>query len=344
MATRKPILITGISGFVGKWTAVKLLEAGYNVRGTLRDMSKAESVHDALAAIVGATKAKSVSLVQTDLLKDEGWPEAMSGVSAVMHIATEVVGAEPKDPTVVIKPAVEGTRRVMQAALDAGVKRVVMTSSIATVGYGHGHKTGKRTYTDDDWTNLDNMRWKWAYCIGKTMAEREAWQFAKDNGMALTTIHPGAILGPATDSDYTISLGLVGTLLTGEAKAMPELGFCISDARDVADMHVAALKDKASHGQRYLATAPYLRFAEIADILRAAYPHAPVTSKTVPNWLLYILANFVGTVRQIINDIGNEKHYDGSKGKALMGHDYHDPKTTILDTAESLIKVGAVKI
>jgi len=343
MARKKTILVTGISGFVGKWIAIALLREGFAVKGTLRDMAKADAVRQAIAAHTNKTKAASVTFAEADLLKDTGWTEAMSGADAVMHVATEVQGLEPKDPNVVIGPAIEGTRRVMQAAKEAGITRVIMTSSIATVGYGHGHTKGRRTYTEEDWTNLDGMRWKWAYCIGKTKAEREAWDFSRANGIDLTTIHPGAILGPATDADYSVSLGLVGGILSGETKAIPDLVMSISDVRDVADMHVAALKNPESAGERYLATAELLPFRNIPEILRTKYPDAPMTTKIVPNWVLKILVYFNRSVSQAINDVGNEKYFDGSKGRALLGRDYYDTRTTLIDTVESLIKVGAVK-
>src|ERR1700712_27252 len=131
------ILVTGASGFVGKWCVVKLLEKGYRVRGTVRSETKAKQVYDTVAKTVGDEKAAHLQLVQADILDDKGWPAAMTDVAAVMHVATAIRGDEPKDQSVVIRPAIEGTARVLKAAHDAGIKRVILTSSIATVGYGH---------------------------------------------------------------------------------------------------------------------------------------------------------------------------------------------------------------
>ena len=337
------ILVTGASGFVAKHVIGELLRAGYAVRGTVRGQAKVQGIWAAVAALAPG-KELALELVEADLLDDRGWHEAMIGISAVMHVAAAIVAVEPKEPDVVVRPAVEGTERVLAFAQAAGIKRIIMTSSIATVGYGHGHETGARRYTEADFTNIDGMRRSWAYCIGKTRAERAAWDFARLHGMELTTIHPGAILGPATDPDTSISLGLVTGLLDGSTPAMARIGFAISDVRDVAAMHLAALEKPESIGQRYLCTGPYMTFERVADVLRKTYPDYPVTSRVVPDWIIRIIAAFGGPTRQIINDVGNQKHFDGSKGEALLGRAYYTVEEAILSAAESGIRFGLVKL
>lgn len=337
------IVVTGASGFVGKYVVVELLRAGYHVRGTLRDLGKADEVRAVVARLAGREVTARLGLVHADLLSDENWPGVMADADAVMHVAAVIVGAEPKDPQVVVRPAVEGTERVMRFAHEAGVKRMILTSSIATVGYGLGHITGKRTYTEADFTDLAGLNPPWAYALGKTRAEQAAWAFAEANGMTLTTIHPGMILGPASDPDTSISLSLVSGLLDGTTPAMPNLGFSVIDVRDVAAMHLAALENPESAGERYLATGRYLRFSEIADILRAAYPERTITSRLVPDWIMRIVARFGGPARQVINDIGNEKHFDGGKGERLLGRSYISAEDAVLSAAESVIRYGLVK-
>ena len=267
----------------------------------------------------------------------------MIDVAAVMHVAATIVAVEPRDPDIVVRPAIEGTERVLAFAEAAGVKRIVMTSSIATVGYGLGHDRGVRRYTEDDFTNLDGMRHSWAYCIGKTRAERAAWDFCRLHGMELTTIHPGAILGPATDPDTSISLGMVTGLLDGSTPALARIGFAISDVRDVAAMHLAALQKPESIDQRYLCTGPYMTFQRVAEVLRKAYPDYPVTSRVVPDWIIRIIAAFGGPTRQIINDVGNEKHYDASKGEHLLGRPYRSAEEAVLSAAQSAMEIGLIK-
>jgi dihydroflavonol-4-reductase len=336
------ILVTGASGFVAKHVIGQLLNAGYAVRGTVRGQGKVPGIWAAVADLAPGCEGQ-LELVEANLLEDAGWTEAMQGISAVMHVAATIVAVEPKDPDLVVRPAVEGTERVLAFADAAGVKRIIMTSSIATVGYGLGHERGVRRYTEADFTNVDGMRRSWAYCIGKTRAERAAWDFSRLHDMALTTIHPGAILGPATDPETSISLGLVTGLLDGSTPAMARIGFAISDVRDVAAMHLAALQKPESVGQRYLCTGPYMTFEDVANVLRRAYPDYPVTSRVIPDWILRILAALGGPVRQIINDVGNEKHFDGSKGATLLGRPYRSNEEAILGAAESGIRFGLVK-
>lgn len=338
----KTILVTGASGFVAKHLIGQLLAAGYHVRGTVRGQGKVPGIWEAVRVLAPGREA-GLELVEGDLLSDAGWSEAMAGVDAVMHVAAAIVAEEPRDASVVVRPAVEGTERVLQHAHAAGVKRVIMTSSIATVGYGLGHERGVRRYTEADFTSIETMRRSWVYCIGKTLAERAAWAFAGTNGMELTTIHPGAILGPATDKDTSISLGLVTGLLDGSTPAMARIGFAISDVRDVAAMHVAALDKPESIGQRYLCTGPFMTFEQVADVLRGAYPERKITIKVVPDWIIRILAALGGPVRQIINDVGNEKHFDGSKGEVLLDRPYRSNEEAILSAAESAIRLGLLK-
>ncbi len=340
------ILVTGASGFVGKWTVVQLLKAGYRVRGTIRSTHKAEQVRAAAKAQAGADALARLDLVEADLLDDAGWADAMRGVSAVMHVATAIRADEPKDSSLVIRPALEGTERVLRFTHEAGIKRFIMTSSIATVGYGHGpdHARGRHVYDETYFTKFEDMRWAWAYCIGKTKAERATWEFAKANGMEVTTIHPGGITGPALDDDASISIMMVTGLFDKSLPALPRNGFSIVDVRDVADMHIAALEKPEAIGERYLATAEYVPFPKVAEMVQELYPDYRLLRRHVPDWIMFMMAWFGGPVRQIINDIGRETVFDGRKGERLMGHDYILVRQSLADTAESAFRLGLVKV
>lgn len=343
MADKGLIVVTGATGFVGKWVVIQLLQAGYRVRGTIRSLSRAAEVRAGVATQTGEEALERLELIEADLLDDKGWADAMRGVSAVMHVAAAIRADEPKDQSLVVRPAVEGTARVLRFANEAGVKRVIMTSSVAAVGYGHGTTPGgKRVFDESYMTKFENLKYTWAYCIGKTTAERNAWDYAREHGMELTTIHPGAIVGPAVDNDPSISIGLATGLLEGKTPAMPNNGFAVVDVRDVAALHLAALENPKSIGERYLATAEYLPFHAVADILRAEYPGWPITEKRAPDWIIKLLARFGGPVRQIIDDIGNEKHYDPTKSVALLGRPYISGRDAILASAESAIRLGLI--
>lgn len=338
------VLVTGANGFVGKWVVIELLRAGFSVRGSVRSESKAEAVRVAVRAQVGEEALSRLEFIRLSLLHDNHWDEAMAGLDAVMHVAAHIVDREPANMEEVVGPALEGTERVLRFAAANGVHRIILTSSIATIGYGHGHETGAHTYTEDHVTDLSRLRHPWAYCVGKTKAEQSAWAYARAENMALTTIHPGAILGPALDQDASVSLGMVGDLLAGKLPALPRIGFSVVDVRDVAALHVAALQRPHSVGHRYLATSDYLRFSDIATILRAAYPAARITGRTIPDWVLRLVARFDRTTRQILNDVGNEKHYDRRRGELLLTHGFRSGREAVLAAAESLIAQGLVKL
>lgn len=342
MQTDLPVLVTGISGFVGKHVASQLLAKGYRVRGTVRSSQKADIVRDTIMRVNGPDALERLDIFIADLMSDEGWEAAMNGAGTVMHVAAMVYAREPKNPQDVIRPAVDGTARVLRFAEQAGIRRVIMTSSIATVGYGDPSLKGTVRLDESNWTDVDGLDGSWSYAEGKSRAERFAWDFTAKSGIGLTTIHPGMILGPALDADASPSLEFVEMCLTGKVPALPPTGFCIVDVRDVAEMHVAALEDPQSIGQRYISAGPYTRFLEAAAILAESYPKARVPSSEAPVWIMRIVGLFDRSVRQIAADLTCERHFDGAKGAALMGHEYRSPEEALVSSAESLIEFGII--
>jgi len=341
---RNLVLVTGASGFVGKWTVIELLRAGYSVRGAMRSKEKEESVRQAVVAQLGDGVLYRLTFVKLDLMLDNGWTKAMLKVDAIVHTAAVVTATEPRDPRKVIGPAVDGTERVLRFATLAGVRRIIMTSSIVTIGYGHGLRSGSHIYSETDYTDLKAVKFPSAYCVGKTKAEMAAWAYARNEGLELTTIHPGAILGPALDSHTSASMLMVSGLLDGSTPAIPRCGFSIVDVRDVAALHVAALSHDASIGKRYIAAADYVTFPQLAKFLAASYPDQGITQKTVPDWVIKLLARFGGPSRMIANDIGTEKHYAHDKGEALLGRPFKSAEVAILAAAESLVAVDLVQL
>lgn len=335
------VLVTGANGFVGKRVVIELLRSGFAVRGTVRSEGKTEAVRSAVRAELGDDAAAGLDFIRADLLREHRWSEAMKGVDALMHVAA-LVSSRPKDAEAVIEVGYEGTARILRYAIAAGVERVVLTASIDTVGYGDGLKRGALTHDEGSVTDLDAMRSASATTIGKTRGERTAWAYARAEGLKLTTIHPGLILGPALDRDVSASLGLLTGLLDGSTKQLPGIGQSVVDVRDVAALHVAALKAPAAEGQRYIAASDYLSLAEIAGILQRAYPDRAIAPKLLPDWRVRLKARFGGAERALLDDLGVVRRYDGSKGAALLGRPYISAETAVLAAAESLMQLGLV--
>ncbi len=337
------VVVTGASGFIAKHVIVKLLNAGFAVRGTIRDAKKGAGIYQAIEGVCGPDIAKNLDLFECDLLASDGWGQVFSGVDALMHLATVVPAREPKDPSLVIRPAIEGTERVMRYASIAGVRRVVMTSSIAAIGYGQ-HKPGKLIKLGaDDWTDVEGLKGTWSYPKAKTLSEKRAWSLAKESGMNLTVICPSMVLGPAVDADTSASLEIVKRLMNGQVPILPPGGMSVVDVRDVAQIHVEALGNESSHGKRIIASAQYMSFLEVADILRAAYPGGKFPSLTAPIWLMKMVGKFDRTIKQVAHDLETVRHYDGAPGAELMAREYRDGQEAMLAAAESLIDLGLAK-
>ncbi|MCB9994020.1 MAG: NAD-dependent epimerase/dehydratase family protein [Hyphomicrobiaceae bacterium] len=335
----KTIVVTGASGYVAKHIIAEALRRGLKVRGTLRDMRKADQIGAIMRDWVGEP-SENLSFAEADLLADNGWNEAMAGADAVVHTAMVVYAKEPRDPDVALRPAVEGTRRVLQAAIDAEIPRVVMTSSIAAIGYGHGNPKGELHLDEDDWTDPDGIEHRWAYARAKTHAERAAWDMAAGSGLSLTTICPSMIIGPISDPDASVSVQAVQQPLAGMIPAMPPTGFSAIDVRDLGEMHINALDDDAVANQRVLAAGDYITFSGIADILRQAYPDRKIVKRMAPLWVLKLFKGLIPELSQIAADLETQRIYSRERGEALLGRPYTSARQSVLDTAESLVRFG----
>jgi len=296
------VLVTGISGYVGQHVAVELLNAGYKVRGTVRDEAKSSSV---LKNLEGVADTKNLEFVTVDLLKDEGWYEAVKGCSFVLHIASPFVLAVPKDENELIKPAVEGTQRVLNAAKHARVKRVVLTSSV--VAMTSGRVSG--TYGADSWS--DTTANIGAYAKSKTLAEQAAWELVKDGEMELVSINPGFMLGPAIGkAGDGQSIAMISGLISGKLPMVPQVAMGMVDVRDVAKLHVAAMKDKGSAGKRYIAsTAEPVAMLKLAATLRGA-GYSKVPSIKAPNLMIKMMSLFDSEAKGMVPELGRMISYD----------------------------------
>lgn len=333
------VLLTGISGFLGGHIALQLLDAGYTVRGSVRNLGKADKVRATLARH-GADVTR-LEFVALDLLSDAGWTEAMEGVRFLQHTASPFVIDMPADKMDLIRPAVEGTERALQAALAAGVERIVLTSSMAAIAYGHD-KARTTPFTAADWTDLGGRDVN-AYVESKTRAERRAWEIMRAAGREqdLASINPGAILGPLLDDDPGTSAGMVVRLLDGSVPALPRIPFVIVDVQDVAVAHLRAMTDPAAGGQRFPMGERSMLMADIAAIVRQTAPPqraARVPRLNMPDWGVRLYSLFDRDVRGILNEPGVLKQLDSSAVVALLGRPLIAADKAISATTRSLLE------
>ena len=322
------VLITGISGFIAKHIAVKFLDAGYAVRGTVRRLDRADEVRKAVLPVAGAGAAERLSFVAADLESDAGWAEAMVEIRAVIHTASPFPIAQPKDENDLIRPALQGTERVLRAAAAAGVTRVVLTSSVVAVL--NEAKPGEQD--ESDWCDVA-LPTTTAYGKSKTLAERRAWDMAKADGLALTTINPGFVLGAPLDGNYGSSLGIVERFLKGKDPMQPPYGLPIVDVRDVAEMHLRAVQRPDTAGKRFIAAAGSMTFADMARTLKAAYPARKIATTEAPIFLLRLLALFDGSIRAIVPKLGTVERVSNARAVGEMGMTFAPPEQALRDAA-----------
>ena len=338
------VLITGGSGFIGSRAVLQLLEAGHDVRTTVRSASSEEKVREMLRT--GGTDADGrLAFAHADLLEDAGWAEAAAGCQYVLHIASPFPSSPPKDENDLILPARGGALRVLRAARDAGVRRVVLTSSFAAIGYGHGPRD--EPFDETSWTNLDG-RAVAAYTKSKTLAERAAWEFVETEGegMELAVVNPVGVFGPILGPDYSTSIVLIRRMMEGDMPGCPNLSFGVVDVRDVVDLHLRAMTDPAAVGERFLAVSGrFMSIREMAETLKERLGEAArrVPTRELPDWLVRLVGLFDGEVRTIIPELGQHRQAWSEKARVVLGWDPRPPEDAIVATAESLGRLGLLK-
>lgn len=328
----KKILLTGITGFLAKRIAFDLLQAGYQVRGSLRDMSRCDEVRQAMAD----APLDLLEFTPLDLQKDDGWAAGMDGVDVLMHTASPFPLAQPKDAETLIRPAVDGTLRALNAAKNAGVKRVILTSSMTAVmecERPDSHKFGPADWTDPAFPTAN------PYSQSKMMAERAAWEFvAAHPEIDMTVIAPGAIFGTPMDKHYGASLSIIERLLGGKDPAVPNTGFPIVDVQDVSQMHCRAVEDDSSIGERVIGTGHFVMLPVLADALAAAFPNRRVPTRRAPKWLLWLLSFRDPVIARILPELNRDLEVDPTSGRELLGQSFIDPKTSVLSSAKYISK------
>jgi len=338
------VLVTGATGFIAGHVIHQLVEAGHEVTGTARSAARAQALSDTLSKYAG--KLVSFPIREADLSSDKGWAEAAQGMDYVQHIASPIPATLPKNHDELIIPARDGALRVLKAARAAGVKRVVMTSSMAAVAYGWGDKR-PALLTEEHWSNSDNLADNTAYMRSKTIAERAAWDYVggEGKGLELTTINPSAVLGPVMSGDFSASVEILTQLLSGKLPGTPRVGFGIVDVRDVAAAHVLAMTNPAAAGERFLVCDKFMWFSQVADTLRGKVPPAyekKLPKGEIPSWVLKLVSNFNPVMKQVIPELNRERLVSNEKARRVLGWTPRSAEEAILSGAQSLIYHKAV--
>lgn len=340
--TDGPVFVTGASGFIARHVVLGLLRRGLPVRGAVRSREKAAHLRDSLSAHLGESLGpEGLDLRLLDLMRGEGWGAALEGCGALIHTASPVPMVQPKDPAEVIRPAREGTLRVLQAAAGAGVSRVVLTSSVAAISASRPARR-EMHFTEDDWTDPEAPGLQ-PYPRSKTEAEMAAWRFAEAHPeLRLTTINPGFVLGPALDDDYGTSLAIVERVLRGRDPLVPPISFSLVDVRDVAELHLRALEDDTVAGQRVVAYAGQMWLSQIANTLRAEFPDRRIARLPAPAWAVRLAALVNRPLRYVTPTLGCRTTYDNARGRALLGRDFIPPEEAVRAAGRFLVEGGHV--
>lgn len=335
------VLVTGGTGFIAQYCILALLRDGYRVRTTLRSPEREAEVRAHLQA-GGATPGDRLAFVVADLEHDRGWRDAVAGCTYVLHGASPTPSGEHATEDDWIRPAVDGNLRVLRAARDAGVRRVVLTSAFGAICAGH--KNMQRPFDEGDWSDLSGQ--VWPYQKSKTLAERAAWDFIarEGDGLELAAVNPVAVAGPVLGADYSHSIRMFTNMLNGQP-GCPKLNSCFVDVRDVADLHVLAMTDPAAAGERFLATSgDSMWMIDVARLLREhlGAAAAKVPTRVLPNWAVRLAARTNPALRGILPLLGVTLNASGDKARRMLGWSPRPPEEAILASAQSLLALGLV--
>lgn len=342
MNQSQTVLLTGVTGFLGSHTTIQLLEKGYHVLGTLRNMNRADHIRQVIGR--HTNRVDHLEFAEADLLDENVWRSLMQGIDFVQHIASPFPRELPDHEDELITPAKQGTLHVLQAAAEHGVRRVVLTSSIGAIIYGRDKGNRNGIYTETDWTDLSNKSDTTPYFRSKTIAERAAWKFMDqhEGELELATVCPGAILGPVLEKDFGTSANIVIKLLDGSTPALPNLGFDIVDVRSVADLQIRAMERPEGAGERFIGSAGFLKFKEIAEILRKEYPDKKIPSIQLPNFAVRLFSYIDKSLQPVLIDLGLERKVDSSKARKMLQWQPILHREAVVTCAESVMRLRVV--
>ena len=339
----KKIFVSGISGFIGTHITIEGIKRGYQITGTTRNQQKEDEVKRTIAKVLGEESLNFLKVVHCDLNSPDNWQEAMKGCDAILHVASPFPLGIPKQEDDVIMPARNGVKHVMDAALANNISRVVQTSSIAAIIYGH--EKGKINFDERDFTNLTSGNLVSAYAKSKSLAEQDMWLYAKENpNLKITVMNPGFVLGPILNKEIGTSADVIVKMMKGEFPGTPKMGFPIIDVRDVAKAHFNALENEVSIGQRYAIVNESLWMKEVALAVLEACPEYKnkLKPRELPNWLVKIASLFDKTIRMVKDELGLLYDVNNEKMKKDLNITPIPSKEAIKATAKSLIELNLV--
>ena len=345
MEEQKTVLVTGGSGFIASHCIIKLTAAGYKVRSTVRDLSRTNKLNQVISDGLQQYEGQSELAIDwkvANLTEEDGWREAMEGCDYVLHVASPVMMENPKDENELITPALEGTKNVLKAASEAGVKRVVVTSSVAAILYGRDEEIDENfSFNEDHWTDVNHKHTS-AYAKSKTYAEKAAWEFIENDssGMELSVVNPAMVFGPVLEEDYGTSVGVILELMSGKYPVVPNMDMGVVDVRDVADLQLLAMTHPQAAGKRFVCSESNMLMKEQTDYLRETFPEFKnkIPYRQAPNWLLKLFAFVRPPLKMIAPELGKNRRLDSSRARQLLGWKPRPAREAIKAAAESLIK------
>ena len=328
------VLVTGGTGYVAGWVIVELLKRGYDVRATVRSAAKADAVR--AATKVGGAGTDRLEFAIADLTNDAGWDEAMQGCAYVLHVASPLGSGAERDPEAFIRPAREGTLRVLRAAVKAGVKRIVQTSSC---GAATPVKMGAETVSDEEtWSDPSKQE---PYRRSKTLAEKAAWEFMKAEGgkTEFTAILPSGVFGPVLSKEGLGSVQFIQRIIDGRLPRIPNVGLSIIDVRDLATAHVDAMTAPGAAGQRLIVNGDFMWMKDIAATLKAKLgPRGDkIPTRMLPDWIVKVGANFNSALNTLKPLLRRSHRFSSEKARRIIGLKTRPATETVVDCAESLL-------
>lgn len=335
--SNKKVLLTGVTGFLGSHTTIRLLNKDFDVIGTLRSKDRISSIRETIGKY--SPNINNLTFAEADLSDEEIWLDLTKDVDYVLHIASPFPRELPKHENDLIEPAKRGTLNILKAATANSVKRVVMVSALGTITYGKTKEELSSVFDEDDWTDESNLKDTTAYYRSKTIAEKAAWDFLEEEESKLefTTICPAAILGPVIDNDYGTSANIIIGLLNGSLPALPKIEFDIVDVRSVADLLIKAMEMPQAANNRYIASAGHYNYKEIAQILKQQYPERTIPTFLLPDFITKLFSIFQPLLKPVLLENVTRKINSGKAGKDLNWQPL-SAKEAILSCAESVLK------